>query len=245
MTTIHATEDLRGTRRYCYGLLAAGLLLGSSPAVARTSNGNDFALFYSEAKTEREKKELLDEARGRPHFFRYLQIMEMEDRSATREGVKITAFEPASYMDVLFLVKKRVSLSKLQEEPLSKVGDALAITGIITGVVRNTIVLGPVIVRHKDRLSPKRGKEMLYEVDPGATFYSYTGGKRAVSLTYKDRDLLQHRDKILAGQGKQGWTEFLERELAKREKARAAARKARTAERKARAATEKEEGSAP
>lgn len=213
-------------RRYFYSLLASVLLLGTVPAIARTSNGNDFALYFSEAKTKRERSDLLTEAKGRPHFFRYLQIMELEDKSSTGGGIAITAFEPASFMDVKFVVRKRVSLRTLKEDPVSKVGDALAITGVVVGADTNTIIIGPVIVRHKDRLSPKRGKEMLYEVDDSATFYSYTGGKRPVSLTYKDRDLLQHRGRILGQYGKQGWTEFLEQELAKRKKARAAAKKA-------------------
>lgn len=206
--------------------LVLGLPALSIPAGARTSNGNDFALFLSEAKTDRDRAVLLADAEGRPHYFRYLQIMEMEDYSSTGGGVAITAFEPSSYMDVKFVVTKRVSLGKLKEEPVSKVGDAIAVTGVVKAIEKNTIMIEPVIVRHKDRLSPKRGKEMLYEVDPSATFYSYTGGKRPVSLTYKDRDLLQHKNKIMAKHGKQGWGEFLERELAKREKARAAAKKA-------------------
>ena len=200
------------------------------PVSARTSNGNDFALYVSEAQTRQERAALFEDARGRPHFFRYLQIMEMDDQTADGKGVAITAFEPASYMDVKFTVTKRVSLRKLQEEPRTKVGDAIALTGVVRGIEDNTILLHPVVVRHKDRLTPKRGKEMLYEVDPSATFYSYTGGKRPVSLTYKDRDLLQYRNRILAAEGKEGWAEFLERELAKREKARAEARKRRTKE---------------
>ena len=204
------------------------LLVGAGLAArgrADTSNGNDFALYYSEAKTAKERAEVLDGAKGRPHFFRYLQVMEM-DRNEDGSAVTITAFEPASLMDVHFTVVKRESLSKLQEEPETKMGDALALTGIVRTVETNTIILGPVIVRYKDRLSPKRGKEFLYEVDPSATFYSFTGGKRMVSLTYKDRDLLQHKDQIMAQGGKNAWAEFLEKELAKREKERAAARKA-------------------
>ena len=54
--------------------------------------------------------DLFNDARGRPHFFRYLQIMEMEDHASTGGGVAITAFEPSSYMDVKFVVTKRVSL---------------------------------------------------------------------------------------------------------------------------------------
>ena len=203
-------------------LTACGL---ATPGRAETFNGNDFALYYSEAKTDKERAELLGKAEGHPHFFRYLQIMEMEPNS-NGTAVAITAFEPSSLMDVKFVVVKRESLNKLQEDPESKPGDAVAITGIVRNMATNSIVLGPVIVRHKDRLNPKRGKELLCEVDPSATFYSYTGGKRAVSLTYKDRDLLQYRDQIMAQSGKNGWAEFLEKELVKREKDRAAAKKA-------------------
>lgn len=195
------------------------------PGRADTSNGNDFALYYSEVKTPKERKEVLAGAAGRPHYFRYLQVMELEWNEAGT-AVLITAFEPSSLMDVKFKVVKRESLNKLQEEPATKVGDAVAITGIVRTAETNAVILGPVIVRHKDRITPKRGKEFLYEVDPSAHFYSYTGGKRAVNLTYKDRDLLQYKGQIMAQGGKNGWTEFLEKELAKREKDRAAAKKA-------------------
>ena len=228
MTTGHP-QILRKTLKTVQIWVAAALILGTAalPAMAKTSNGNDFALYYIEARTDLERKELLDEARGRPHFFRYLQIMEIEKGAKDgRSFIAIRAFEPASYMDVKFYVSKRVSLSKLSEAPVSTLGDAIAVTGVIKSVADNTITLSPVIVRHKDRLSPKRGKELLCEVDPGATFYSYTGGKKAVSLTFKDRDLLQHRDRVLAKGGKQGWADFLTVELAKRQKVRAAEAKA-------------------
>lgn len=209
-------------------VLVAGILAGGAERVtAKTSNGNDFSLYYIEARTEEERQALIDDAKGRPHFFRYLQIMEMEEsKKDGRPYVAIVAFEPSSYMDVRFFVTKSVSLGKLTEEPRTKVGDAIAVTGVITAVDSSTITLNPVIVRHKDRLHPKRGKELLCEVDPSATFYSYTGGKKAVSLTYKDRDLIKHKDKMIAEHGKQGWADFLTREVEKRNQARAAAAKA-------------------
>jgi hypothetical protein len=37
-------------------------------------------------------------------------------------------------------------------------------------VSTNTIVLNPVIVKHKDKLAPVRGKEFLYELDPNARY---------------------------------------------------------------------------
>jgi len=202
-------------------LLAATL---ASFGSGRTSNGNDFALYLVETKTEAEEKELVEEAIGRPHFFRYLQVMKMEE---TREnginGIRITAFEPASYLDICFTVTKPVSLRILKEDPVTKPGSAIAVTGRVVSANKedNTIHLKYTIVRHKDRLSPALGKELICEVDPRATFYSYTGGNKEVNITYKDRDLLQHKERILEQSGKQGWADFLSTEVAKRNAARA------------------------
>ena len=197
-------------------------------APAATSNGNDFALAYTEAKTPAAKKAALDDAQGRPHFFRYLQIMEMTAVTEDgRAGVKITAFEPGSYMDVKFTITMPVSLALLQENPASKGGDAIAVTGKLAGIEpgKNTILLESTIVRHKDRLSPAMGKELLAEVNPGATFYSYTEGPRPIKLEARDRDLLANRDRIMAAGGPKAWAEFLEKEIAKRKAERAAAAK--------------------
>lgn len=213
---MHITRNL--TLRCLLIVMALGI---SGSAMAKTSNGNDFALYYSEAQSEEDQQWLLDEAKGHAHFFRYLQILEMEE--IIKDGnyaVKITCFEPASYMDVKFTVTKRESLKLLRSDPESVPGKALAVTGKVTDIESNSILLYPVIVRHKDRLSPAIGKELLCEVSPTATFYSFTGGNQEVNVTYKDRDLLQHKDKVLAQGGKQGWTDFLVKELAKRKKAR-------------------------
>ena len=194
-----------------------------TPAAARTSNGNDFALYFSEEKDDAGRKEVLDEAKGRPHFFRYLQIMEMEEsKTEGRTVVRITAFEPASLMDIRFTVTKAVSLALLRKDPVSKKGEAIAVTGKVLGAdaKKNTIELGDSIVRHKDRLSPKIGKELLCEVDPSAVFYNYTGGSRPITLTYQDRDLIRHKERIIEEKGPDGWVEFLEQEVARRKKAR-------------------------
>ena len=196
-------------------------------AHAETLNGNDFALYFTEAAGTPKQQKLLDQAKGNPHFFRYLQIMEMEDLSAKGEtGVRIVAFEPASYMDVKFTVTKDVSLFVLRRDPVSKKGDALAVTGrlVDASAKENAIHLETVIVKYKDRLSPAKGKELLSEVDPGAVFYSYTEGPRPVNLTAEHRDLLQYKKKILAEKGPKGWVEFLEREVARRKQEKAAAK---------------------
>lgn len=208
------------------GFFAAAVLAMVAPAHAATSNGNEFALAVSEAKTPVQKKTVIEDATGRPHFFRYLQIMDMQSVTEDgRQGFKITAFEPSSYLDVAFTVSMPVSLGLLRAEPASKVGDAIAVTGKVVGVdpVKNTILLGETIVRHKDRLSPKVGAELLSEVNPGATFYSYTEGPRPIKLEARDRDLLQHRDRVLGSGGPKAWAEFLETEITKRKQQRAAA----------------------
>jgi hypothetical protein len=200
-------------------------------AHAATSNGNDFALALSEAKSPEAKQAVLKDAQGRPHFFRYLQIMEMNEVNENgRPGYRIVAFEPASYADVHFTVTMANSVALLKQDPVSQRGTAIAVTGKVTGFDEgaNAIQLESPIVRHKDRLSPKIGKELLSEVNPGATFYSYTEGPRPVHLEARDRDLLKHRDEVLGKGGPKAWCEFLEKEIA--------ARKAKRAEEAAKAA---------
>ncbi|MEO6739608.1 MAG: hypothetical protein ABIP20_05100 [Chthoniobacteraceae bacterium] len=207
-------------------LLAAALSLCIAFAArAATSNGNDFALALVEAKTSAAKKAVLDDAKDRPHFFRYLQIMEMDEvKVGEQTGVRITAFEPASYLDVKFTITMPNSLALLREDPVTQKGNAIAVTGKVLGLdpLSGAILLDQTIVRNKDRLSPKIGKELLSEISPGATFYSYTEGPRPIKLEARDRDLLQRRDEIMAKGGPKAWFEFLETEIAKRKQQRAA-----------------------
>ena len=209
-------------------LIAALLLAATASSLAATSNGNEFALALSEAKSEAARKAVAESAGARPHFFRYLQIIELQQLTeGGREAWKIAAFEPSSSMDVHLTVSMPVSLSLLKAEPVTKIGDAIAVTGKVLGVdtAKNAILLGEPIVRHKDRLSPKIGKELLGDVHPGATFYSYTEGPRPIKVEARDRDLLQHRDRILSAGGPKAWTEFLETEIAKRKQPRTEASK--------------------
>jgi len=203
------------------------LCLGISailPLRAATSNGNDFALALSEARSAAEKNSTLDDARGRPHFFRFLTISEMSGTEVNgRSGVRIVASEPASLMNVEFTVSASNSMKVLKDSPETKVGDAVAITGKVESCDdgRNAIVLSDSIVRHKDRATPKAGKELLAEVSPTAVVYSYTEGPRPLQVEARDRDLLQRKDEIMANGGGKAWFEFLEAELAKRAAARA------------------------
>lgn len=208
---------------------AAGLILTLActlpgPATAKTSNGNDFALFFSEAGSAAERRALLDDARGRRHAFRYLRILKMEE--GTREGwpyAAIVASEPASLMKVTFVVTKSHSLSILNQAPASVPGKGLAVVGKIAGVDHEnaTIELDPVIVRHKDRIEPKMGKELLGEVDPSAIYYSFTAFDPPVHLSYRDRDLLEFKSSILDKQGPKAWADFLRKKIAERERQRA------------------------
>ena len=127
------------------------LVLAALPAAAVTSNGNEFALYYSEAKTPAARAELLQDAKDRPHTFRYLQIMAIEYGTTNdTDCVFITAFEPSSLLDVSFMVSAPVSLKILRADPETKPGDAIAITGRITRIdeKRNAILLGETLVRH-------------------------------------------------------------------------------------------------
>lgn len=197
----------------------------AASAMAKTSNGNDFALWLSEAvdaKNVKEQKALIEDAKGRPHTFRYLRITAMEEGETNGAPyVKLVTEEPGSYMKVAFTVTKAISLQKLRAAPVSTIGDAIAVTGRVVSAdpAKARIELDPVIVQHKDRLSPKIGKELLYELDPNAICYSFTAVKPGVQLPYKHRDLLASKDEILGQQGKQAWADFLRRELDKRKQA--------------------------
>ncbi|HEV7402317.1 MAG TPA: hypothetical protein VGO11_05300 [Chthoniobacteraceae bacterium] len=193
---------------------------------AATMNGNDFALYLSEAKTPAAKNKLIEAAKEQPHIFRYLKIVEMQEVTENGRAVfRITTVEPSSYLQVKFTVSLPVSLALLREEPVSKVGDAIAVSGKVSSAepAQDVIILDNAIVRQKDRLAPKGGREMLAETNPTAVVYSYTEGPRPVLVEARDRDLLASRDKIMAEGGPKAWFEFLEREIAKRKQQRAAA----------------------
>lgn len=214
------------TKRNVLVLLAL-LLLPVARVFATTANGNEFALYFSEATTDSARKAVLDEGMGKQHFFRYLRITDVvEGEEDGYPYLKVTTVEPSSKLIVKFIVRKSLSIAKLKEDPPSKIGDAIAVTGVVRSADKTTktILLNPCIVRYKDRLTPKGGKEMLSERDTSAIVYSFTGGKEPVNVSLRDQDLLRYEGEITAAKGKDGWAKFLLEEIAKRDKVALAAR---------------------
>jgi hypothetical protein len=190
-------------------------------------SGNEFALSLVEAKSPSAKKALIDEGRGKQHFFRYLKILEMEQGEVGGAPfIMLTTREPSSGYTVKFKVGKSMSLATLQESPASRVGDAVAVTGAIQAAdpTKREMVLNPVIVRYKDLLAPTVGKEMHYERDASGIVYSFTGGKEPVNVSRRDEDLVRNEEEMLAKLGKDGWARYLLDEIAKRDRAAKAER---------------------
>ena len=203
-------------------VILLGVLSGVSARGAAVPSGNEYALSLVEAKTPAERKKLVTQGVGKNHFFRYLQVLEITKQD--NKGAPVILLktrEPSSNMQVTFLVQKSISLSVLQKDPATKVGDAVAVIGVVESAdpVKREMVLNPVIVRYKDLLSPKVGKEMLEERDASAIVYSFTGGKKAVNVSKRDQDLVSNEKEMIEKLGKDGWAEYLIAEIAKRDKA--------------------------
>lgn len=213
---------ITATGRAMMGGAVMGVLLIACVGLGGVPSGNELALYLSEAKTPADRKAILNEALGKQHFFRYLRIEDMEQgESGGAPFIALTTREPSSHMLVRFKVVKSLSLATLKEARASDIGDAIAVTGVVESVdpAKRVMVLNPVIVRYKDRDSPKVGKEMHYERDPSGIIYSFTGGKEPVNVSKRDEDLLQNEATIIAERGKEGWARFLLDEIAKRDKA--------------------------
>lgn len=221
---------LRG-RRFFRTLTGAGLagltILAVRPAQALPqvdfTNGNELALLLSETTTAKERTDLIRRARGQVLYFRYLQTTLLEEGVGPRgEYIRLETTEPSSYLTVRFVVKKRVSLALLREDPPVEIGDAVAIRGRIKDIDPDGrwIEVDPVVVRHRDRPTPTRRMELLSDLDPNANVYTYTGGSRPVHVTHRDRDLLEHKQEILEKGGPEAWIEFLENAIAERNRKR-------------------------
>ena len=208
--------------KQCMAVVLLGVLLGFSARGAAVPNGNEYALSLVEAETPVARKKLVTQGVGKNHFFRYLQVLEITKQdNKGAPTILLKTREPSSNMQVSFLVQKSISLSVLQKDPATKVGDAVAVIGVVESAdpVKRVMVLNPVIVRYKDLLAPKVGKEMLEERDSSAIVYSFTGGKKAVNVSKRDQDLVSNEKEMIEKLGKDGWAEYLIAEIAKRDKA--------------------------
>lgn len=203
------------------------LLLGARISSAAVKSGNEYALSLVEAKTPAAQKALVKEGHGKQYFFRYLHVLDIQKgTNSVYPTLSLKTREPSSGVVITFLVQKSLSLAVLQEEPATKIGDAVAVSGVVESAdpVKRTMVLNPVIVRYKDLLAPKVGKEMLSERDSSAIIYSFTGGKEAVNVTKRDEDLIANEKEMIQKLGKEGWAKYLIGEIAKRDKAATAKR---------------------
>lgn len=153
-------------------------------------SGNTLALDIVSSKKPEIKQKYIKRAINNLYYFRYLKITEMQEGETNGlKYVKIKTVEPSSDMAVEFTVYKTVSLKKLlEEEPKTEIGHAIGVQGRVTAIgmnkeTENVIYLNPVIVKHKDRLAPKRGKELMTEIDPNARSGTSIGpdGKPIVS----------------------------------------------------------------
>ena len=212
------------SKKFYVLVLAISVALAGNAAFGKTGNGNEYALYLTEAKTGAEQRALIADALGKQHFFRYLKIMTMQEGQTNGFPFVFLAMkEPSSQLTVWCTVMKSLSLQKLQEDPPTKVGDCVAITGVvaITDMNKKLIILNPVIVRYKDLPAPQAGKELLATRDTSSVIYSFTGGKNPVNVTERDRDLVAHEKEMLEKLGKDGWSKYLLAEIAKRDKAAA------------------------
>ncbi len=204
------------------GMMALCLLGGVRFAEGTIPSGNEYALRLVEAKSPAARKEVLAEGVGKQHFFRYLYIKSIEHGEAGGcPFISLVTREPSSEMTIRLKVEKSLSMAILLENPPSDVGDAVAVVGYIKSAdpVKKEMVLGPVIVRFKDILAPKAGKEMLSEIDSSAIVYSFTGWKEPVNVTKRDEDLVKDEEAMIKKLGKEGFAKYLLAELAKRDKA--------------------------
>lgn len=161
------------------GAVSGALTAIGGATAGPQENGNTLALAFSTA-SEAQRQELRKGTAGKFYFFRYLRITAME--AGERDGqrrVRLVTVEPSSDMRVVFTVDKPVSLEKAQG---LKEGEAVAVSGSVQsmGEATNTIALAQAVVRYRDRLQPKAGKELLPEVDPSARLGTDTSSGREV-----------------------------------------------------------------
>jgi len=157
-------------RTLCVSALVAavGIVVVTPDCQALPVNsGNELASHYQRAKTQAKRDELQKESADKLYFFRYLKVTKKEPIEGTKY-FRFETVEPSSDAVVTFEVKKKESL-KLVEN--IQEGEAMAVTGNVRLLGSSNpvkIKLDPVVVRYKDHLAPKAGRELMSEVDPNA-----------------------------------------------------------------------------
>jgi len=157
--------------RFCRGRWAVGWLSVVTCCLGPTwaepvRNGNDFALAWVEASTER-RAQLEAAHTNLLHTFRYLRIESIQP-APTGSGLVLSTREPASDLPLSLVIESGASLSLARTVQL---GDHVAARGRLIFVRSSRGVewlLRPALLDFKDRPAPKAGKELLKEVDPKA-----------------------------------------------------------------------------
>jgi hypothetical protein len=122
------------------------------------------------AKTDKDKARLREESTrsGLLYQFRYLEVRAIQTNAPTTGAYTLVTVEPASEMEIQMVLKQEHSLEIVKS---LRLGEAVAGKGKIVSMDKDgskRILLDPAMLKNKDRLSPKREKELLKEVDPKA-----------------------------------------------------------------------------
>lgn len=149
--------------------ILALLIGGSGAALADpVANGNELALAYASASNAAARQAIQKEATGVLQTFRYLKVIAITNDAPQPGAMTLIAVEPSSDMQVLLPIFKRLSLEIAQTLATN---ECVAVNGRVKSIGQagtNLIVLESVILRSKDRESPKMSKELMHETDPTA-----------------------------------------------------------------------------
>jgi len=144
---------------------AGVLLLAAQLARAEAvNNGNELALHYTRG-TAAAKAQLRKDSAGVYHGFRYLKVVAMATDTNEVQTPILTTIEPSSDMQVVLYVSGKLSYELVAT---LSTGECVAVRGRVKslGVENpNLMVVSPAILLHKDRATPKAGKELMPEVD--------------------------------------------------------------------------------
>lgn len=146
-------------------LLAAGQILPAQADPVR--NGNELMLNLTRFEGT-QRAELVQTRLNMIHAFRYLKIVAKSDPNPETGAITLKTVDPGSDAIVIFTVNRRLSLDIVQ--PLTT-NDCVAVNGRVLKISNDnppTLQLGQVAVQYKDKDQPKRGRQLLNEVDSTA-----------------------------------------------------------------------------